>query len=185
MRKKRMLRPEKTDEALFKAFENVIKTHSLNDITVAVIIKEANIHRSTFYSHFEDKYELAKAYLLKRLEDINDVVETLLNETPEVRLAATVRFFRLLKSNKDAIDTAMRNIGRETCFNCLEEGSGRIIGALIKTERPPEDIDREYLARYMTGAFVGVTKWWVNNDMEMSPERLASEFYRICEKIMR
>lgn len=54
-------RQQRTRQAVYKAFTDLLRCRSYNSITVQEIIDAANIGRSTFYSHFETKDDLLKA----------------------------------------------------------------------------------------------------------------------------
>lgn len=183
MAKKTLIRPEKTDEALFKAFGKLIIEHKLENITVADIIDEANIHRSTFYAHFEDKYELAKDFILRGVDGISEVMQNVLIESREIRQFEATKFFNLLLINRDLIDIAINNIGMHLTFDCMEEGTRDLFTKLINNDGYDGDFNKEILAQFTTGALVGITKWWIRTGMGESPDVVARTFCEICQKI--
>lgn len=76
MNKKTDLRIIKTKKVLFDTLFKLMKQKNFDKIKISDICDEALINRSTFYAHYEDKYELLddfiedlKISLLKDLED--------------------------------------------------------------------------------------------------------------------
>ena len=61
--KKKDLRIIKTRKALYHAFEELMKSKSFEQIKVSDICNEALINRSTFYDHYNDKYDLLEEYI--------------------------------------------------------------------------------------------------------------------------
>ena len=51
-------RSRKTRIAINNAFWNLMHKKDFEDITIRDITEEADIHRATFYLHYEDKYDL-------------------------------------------------------------------------------------------------------------------------------
>lgn len=61
--KKDDLRVFKTQKALLLAMSRLLKIRNFNQITVNNLCEEAMISRTTFYSHYKDKYDLLKFWL--------------------------------------------------------------------------------------------------------------------------
>ena len=63
MEEKKDLRIIKTEKALYEGLLNLMKDKSFEEINVVDICNAALINRSTFYDHFNDKYELLQALM--------------------------------------------------------------------------------------------------------------------------
>lgn len=55
-------RKENTRQAILKAMVSLLKTESFDDITTIKLAKMAGISRSSFYTHYKDKYEMIDYY---------------------------------------------------------------------------------------------------------------------------
>ena len=58
MEKKTDLRIIKTKKVIYEALIDLMKEKTFEEIKVSDICNKALINRSTFYAHYEDKYEL-------------------------------------------------------------------------------------------------------------------------------
>ncbi|MEM5613405.1 TetR/AcrR family transcriptional regulator [Staphylococcus pseudintermedius] len=54
----RDIRVQKTNLKLSEVFLTLLEDYWLTKITINQICQRANVHRTTFYKHFKDKYEL-------------------------------------------------------------------------------------------------------------------------------
>lgn len=63
------LRVQKTKKALYTTLLELLKTEKFSSITVNSICKQALIHRTTFYKHFLDKYDLLLYVLHEQFQD--------------------------------------------------------------------------------------------------------------------
>jgi AcrR family transcriptional regulator len=66
------LRFERTERLIQMTFINLLQTTNFNDITIAKLAKESLIDRTTFYSHYDNIYELADNLVQQNLNYFND-----------------------------------------------------------------------------------------------------------------
>lgn len=79
MKEKTDLRVIKTRNVLYKALIDLMKEKLFEEIKVSDICNKALLNRSTFYAHYQDKYELLQDFLnflqkefIKELEKNNE-----------------------------------------------------------------------------------------------------------------
>ena len=71
-------RRAQTKKALLDALVICLKDQDFNDITTIRLVQTAGISRSSFYTHYKDKYEMIDSYqkeLFHKLEYIFDKYE--------------------------------------------------------------------------------------------------------------
>lgn len=99
--KKEDLRIKKTKKNLYIALATLMQKRAFEEIKVLDICKEAMINRSTFYDHFDDKYDLLDS-LLKDLE--NELTKKLeendkINSSKEYFMNMIELFFDYIDNN--------------------------------------------------------------------------------------
>ena len=52
----------KTHQAIENAMSDLLKEKSFDHITTTELVKRAGISRSSFYTHYQDKYEMIDKY---------------------------------------------------------------------------------------------------------------------------
>lgn len=67
-------RQERTRRHFYEAFVELIKKHGFQALTVKDIVERAGYNRSTFYVHFQDKFELAENLLEQMLNGLEVAV---------------------------------------------------------------------------------------------------------------
>lgn len=176
-------RVQKTREAIFSAFSSLLARKRYSKITVQDIIDEANIGRSTFYSHFETKDDLLKALC----SDIFDHIfsEDLISENThdfsfannDLKSKITHILYHLRDSKRD-IKGILSCESRELFLSVIKTYLEQLFARFIINDSL-DGIPKEYVVNHMAGSFVESIKWWMQNDMAQSPEELTRYFFTV------
>ena len=163
--KKLDLRILKTKKNLYAVFEELMKSQSFEDIKVADICSKAMINRSTFYAHYNDKYELLSEY-------INSLKSTLSNELEKNSSIRNVKEYYMemikillnhIELKKDTYAAVMINNKNSITMDILYDVVNK---DLIKhMEEFGEDkntfIPEDIISRFYLGAVISICTEWI------------------------
>ncbi|MBO0778862.1 MAG: TetR/AcrR family transcriptional regulator [Ktedonobacteraceae bacterium] len=159
---------------------SLMTERDFESITVTDICERAMVHRTTFYKHFEDKYDL----LLQGMQDMHDsIIEEMdasVGTAPESD--AVLRMRRVFE-----------HVSRHERFYRLMlcgDGVGKFHTLLrtyladrIETHLQHEDQERPMpdaiLAQMRAGMLISVIAWWLENDCPYTPAQMAQ--YMVAE----
>ncbi|WP_409295914.1 TetR/AcrR family transcriptional regulator [Peribacillus sp. SCS-26] len=178
------LRVVRTKESIKNALIELIGEKGFEGITVKDITTRARINRSTFYTHYQDKYQLlakCEEELLKEMENkilknipnvISDLETTTANAVP---ISVLVPFFEFLNRNRDLMKALLSPKGDTSFQTKLKAFMGKTLfhenHNIFKQEQllvPPD-----YLITYIVSAHLGVIQEWLLHDREESPQEIA------------
>lgn len=168
MKKKMDLRVLKTHRALYEALVILLKEKEYEEIKVSDICEKALVNRSTFYSHFNDKYDLFDSFL-------NDLKQSLISELEENTNLENIReyylelikvFINHIESNKNTYKSIIINnrnsiildmlydTVRNDCKKRIEKFSTTLTNGI------PDDI----IIEFYLGGIVNLGINWINNN---------------------
>lgn len=170
------LRVIKTNKALFNSLTELMKDKTFEEIKISDICSKALVNRSTFYAHYNDKYELLVALIedlkqnlltdLKKNENaVNskeyfmELLEILINHVEEKHEI----YFSILINNKNGI---LMDILLDVVNKDIKE---RIkISENITNYNIPSDI----ITKFYLGAIIGVGVEWIKNNKKYSKDEI-------------
>ncbi|WP_233654983.1 TetR/AcrR family transcriptional regulator [Staphylococcus chromogenes] len=86
--------------AIIKAMVALLEKEKFDQITIKQICVESGVHRSTFYAHFEDKYQLMetiKSYHMKRYRNLMQYMKNIIVSSPiQEAKQRMIQIFRVL-----------------------------------------------------------------------------------------
>jgi len=178
-------RIQRTRKLLNRALMELVVEKGYETVTIQDIIDRANLGRSTFYAHYQDKEDLL-------LSGIDEVVHSLIwgeavsnNEQEEgttPRILSTEIIFQHAQVEfqlHEAIFTGRglevmhKEIQKHLC-NHIEEQINRL---LPDGKSPP--VTLSVISNYLAGALLTLLVWWLENDMPYPPERMDALFQEL------
>ena len=175
-------RRQKTRNAIFQAFNRLLEKKHFNNITVQEILDEANIGRSTFYSHFETKDVLLK-------EMCTDIFDHIFSR--ELHSERSHDFSLSDHGLKETITHLLYHLkdNRGNVVGVLSGESGELFMRYFKEylaamfEQYPEsikqDVPRDFALKHLVGSLAEAVKWWIGSKMEFPPEELAGYYLEL------
>ena len=177
-------RVQKTRDLLHSALESLVQEKPYDAITVTEILGRANVGRSTFYTHFEDKDEL----LASRIQDILRSASPPPLQTSAAWQEAIVAFslpiFEHIHGHRATVPAAMGMRGRAILHEHLENAlvdaaADRIRKALTGHHKQTTPVPAELLAQSIVSTFIVVLHWWLDSRTPLSPKEVDAVFRRL------
>lgn len=170
------LRVRRTYKLLRDAMIELIKEKPFDKISVTDICDRAMVHRATFYTHFEDKYQLLNNCIggFYSAFDEVPVTEHSIAGYKEYFMNVARKILAHIETNKDIYKAFLRqnnaafehlltqNIYEKLCAkhdSCIKHG--------VVATAP-----KEIFASFYSGACSSLIMWWIKNDMPLSSEEL-------------
>lgn len=168
-------RTRKTKAALENALAELIQKKDINKITIRDITDKADTNRSTFYTHYEDIYDLLRVLEDKLIDRIKGIhASAPLDENNKYRLIDTLQY---IQDNKSLFSAILRSSKGPDFMNRVTEVVGKEIMELM--DNVP---DNSMLLRFYTHGSVSVIREWVNNACE---ELSAEQMCMFLENVFR
>lgn len=173
-------RVQRTRTALYDALVRLIRRMPYAQISVDDVLVEADVGRSTFYSHFRSKDELLERSLdrLKQLL-LTTIAARQGDAGPSFWLCSRV-LFEHLAEYRDVHATLSDGRGGEVLHAAL----ARVVGEVLRETLPPlpDAVPRDLAVSFVTASFATVTAWWLERHPERPAEEVEILFRRLVEE---
>ncbi len=172
-------RQRKTRKAIFDAFTKLLEDKSYSNITVQEIIDEADISRSTFYSHFETKDELLRELCTEIFEHVfsdhlsKEKSHDFSSSDYDLKEEITHILYHLQDNNR-YISRILSCESGEMFMNYFKDYLKKIFSTELN--KISTDIPKEYILNHMVCDFAETVRWWMKND-KYSPEDISRFFF--------
>lgn len=178
-------RVQRTRRLLHKALMSLILEKKYEDITVQEILDRADVGRSTFYLHFQDKDELLFSgfqYLESFLESAQVTSTTPLGKSYERIIGFSLPMFEHAQEYRRVNRALLGSNAEAVVRRRIHSVLAGIVSREVKLElqsrkRGNGPVSPELLSHFLVSTFVSVLTWWLNSKNPVSPKEI-DEAYR-------
>jgi len=168
-------RSQRTRHLLSEALVQLIREKDYNAITVSDIIERANVGRSTFYAHYRDKDDL----FVGELDRVIEVLSQRIPHQEEMPFFPSLGLFSHVGEQYELYKALVWTPGIDLLIRHLQKSlSHRVEQGLAKSGRQ-FDVPLPILANFITGNFLTLLKWWLENKRIYSPEQMDEIFRKL------
>jgi AcrR family transcriptional regulator len=135
--------------------KEMLEKHTIEKITVDMILKESGVSRATFYRHFCDKYDLMYAYYRSHIDSISDESNAYEN---------ILQLCDFIRENKKYFSNIAKNDGDQSFFSFFCGHSYKWIESHIVQKKKKPLNESEILAAkfYLAGIGYCLEEWIVS-----------------------
>jgi Transcriptional regulator len=182
------LRVRRTRKLLWEALMAELSERAFEEITVKDICERAMVHRTTFYKHYEDKYALLEQGMRQMydvlLAEVNMPSSACFEDDP---LPSVIRVFVHVVEYQQFYKLMLCGEG----FGRFQKLVKDYIAKLDETKMSALIPDNQLLAvppaihaQFLSGAFISILVWWLENDMPLSPHQMAQYFLSLRSSVL-
>ncbi|MDF2644397.1 MAG: TetR family transcriptional regulator [Paenibacillus sp.] len=165
----------------------LILEKSFEKISVKDIADHANVNRSTFYAHYQDKFELLDTVIEEKLQVLSDSLHNVNNQFLTTRLrfdepdpflsvlfahiSESLKFYEVMFTHleQDVFTIKMQKVIREALYE-------RISG--LKMEQRLS-VPLDIVLDYASFSVMGVAQNWLKNNTVYTPHHMALQLTRL------
>lgn len=174
MDKKQDLRVIKTKNLLYQTLIELMKDKTFEEIKVSDICSKAMINRSTFYAHYEDKYELLLDFINNLKEEL--VIELNKNEnnlnTREYYIKLISLFLDHIESKKNIYNSIMINNRNSIMMDILLSVVNDDLLKRIKSNDINTKVPSDIIAKFYLGGVINLGVEWLSDSTKYTKEEI-------------
>jgi AcrR family transcriptional regulator len=176
-------RIQKTKKALQAAMLELMVEKGYDAVTVQDVIDRANVGRSTFYAHFQDKDDL----FLKGFELLKEQIEEKLNGTPMTHTSPwnlSLMLFEHVRDQHQLYNALVGNQAGNAAMKQVQKSMTALVGEHLAQNLPARkggQITPELLAHFVVSTFLSLLTWWLDTKSPKTPAEMNGIFRQLTQ----
>jgi len=159
-------RIQRTHKLLADALVALAQQRGYDSVTIRDITEYADISYSTFFRHYPDKDSL----LLNMIQNTVTELRTVIGEDQPAQIGGSV-LFKHVADNQALYRALLGGLNSSAIVQSIQEV---IVGEILPNVAVHENdtIPPEIMANHVASSVLALVKWWLDNDMPYSSERM-------------
>jgi AcrR family transcriptional regulator len=165
-------RVRRTRELLWRSLVDLTLERGYDKVSVQDILDRADIGRSTFYSHYQNKDDL----LTSRFEDLRADIVAAAQETPGDVLGPLRAVFRYTGDNRDLFRATAGK--HEPAMLVVRRGLTAVVADHLRSHIKTDDF--EATIAFVTSGLTGMQGWWLASGSTLTADEVFERFHRLA-----
>lgn len=177
-------RIQRTRQLLREALFQLIIEQGYEGITIADITERANIGRTTFYLHYQEKEELLKASVKALMRELQLDVEPSAEEICPYHIRC-IRIFQHVAQRQLLYQALLSETGPVNIGNLMRTYFAELFQRY--TLEPVKSgnlssVRNELIAAHAAGSLLGLISWWLTHEVSPSAEQMGTVYFQLMAK---
>jgi AcrR family transcriptional regulator len=178
-------RIQKTLQHLQNALSELISEKNYEDISIQEILDRANVGRSTFYAHFENKDQLLRSILTYLNEQFEEGIRQFAedhNRFEDNSANMPFRVVRFVEQNRWLFQAMLGKQRQGSATNPLYDYLFTVTREHFRMMihiKHGDAAQSEMAAHFYTSAFIGALTWWLEQNIIYSAEEFSQQINRL------
>ena len=178
-------RKEKTLSLIDDAFFRLLNQKDYSDISIADILNESKIARSTFYAHYKAKDEIISSYIKRLIQHIccPDLEREALHNFADKKENANdilAHFFTHIKEDSVGLSALFNSSASSLAYQMLFQELSIFVRTLIDSEvLIKKDMEKNLFQSFATASLLVLIKDSIENHFSYQPEEQADIFLHL------
>jgi AcrR family transcriptional regulator len=172
-------RSRRTRRTLMDALVALMLEKRYDSITVQEIIDRANVGRSTFYAHYQDKEDLLQSSIAEMIGGLNHHMDA---HAAGRRIIPSLELLYHLRDSQGLYRALVRGRAVEAVLKAMQTHLSRHVESRLAQRLPPgatPSVPLPVIAQHMAGALLTLYQWWLDHDLLESPEQVDEYFLQL------
>ena len=161
---------KKTKKMIEQAMVHLLEKKRFEHLSTVELTQEAGISRSSFYTHYKDKYDLIERYQ----QGLFQQLEAIFEKNTQNKQAAILEVIDFLES-EPLLSALLSENGTKEIQTFLRHKFQVMLDQELQEQfsnKHYTQIEKEYSNVYLTNTFFGVLQMWIARGKKESPQQM-------------